>query len=219
MKGPSLIKKIRDLLYGKESEKPLSGKEKWMLFLLIGLLLAVIVFPVGKNEKKETKLLSGGGKFLSANEVNEEQAKESIVGLSGEMLTLKQYEASLSDKLEAVLSEMEGAGRVEVWLTLATGSEKILYQKKNSDVSELQEQDHAGGTRKESTQKVQQEVLLDSSGNPYIIKIVQPQVEGVFVLAEGAENTIVKKNIMEAVQVLFGIEAHKIKVAKKKVEE
>ena len=29
----------------------------------------------------------------------------------------------------------------------------------------------------------------------------------------------IKKNISEAVQVLFGIEAHRIKVAKKKVEE
>ena len=39
------------------------------------------------------------------------------------------------------------------------------------------------------------------------------------VLAEGAGNGTVKKNITEAVEVLFGIEAHRIKVAKKKVEE
>ena len=52
-----------------------------------------------------------------------------------------------------------------------------------------------------------------------MVKTLQPKVEGVLVIAEGAGNSVVKKNISEAVEVLFGIDAHRIKVAKKKVEE
>jgi stage III sporulation protein AG len=114
---------------------------------------------------------------------------------------------------------MDGVGEVEAWVTLSAGEEKVLYQEKASDVTKLQEADSVGGTRLEQSEKIQNEVLLDKSGNPYIIQILQPQVEGVLVVAEGADNGTVKKNITEAVQVLFGIESHRIKVAKKKVEE
>ena len=62
-------------------------------------------------------------------------------------------------------------------------------------------------------------MVTDSTGNPYIVKTLQPDVEGVLVVAEGADDSIVKKNISEAVQVLFGIDVHRIKVAKKKAEE
>ena len=215
----SFLKSIKDVLAGKSEGKKLSPKEKWMLFMLSGLLLAVIVFPIGKNEKKEEELLSKGGKSLSRQESGDEQIKAYTADLSGEILNIKQYEVSLSEALESILSEMDGVGEVEAWVTLAAGSEKILYQKKDSDVKNLQEEDHEGGKRKETTEKIQQEVLLDNTGNPYIIKTLQPEVEGVLVLAEGADNGAVKKNITEAVEVLFGIEVHRIKVAKKKVEE
>ncbi|MGN0422485.1 MAG: stage III sporulation protein AG, partial [Lachnospiraceae bacterium] len=39
--------------------------------------------------------------------------------------------------------------------------------------------------------------------------------EGVVVLAEGGDNAVVKQNITEAVQALFGIDTHKIRVMKK----
>ena len=51
------------------------------------------------------------------------------------------------------------------------------------------------------------------------MKTLQPEVEGVLVVAEGADSSVVKKNITEAVEVLFGIDAHRIKVGKKKAEE
>lgn len=38
------------------------------------------------------------------------------------------------------------------------------------------------------------------------------QVEGIVVLAEGAKNAVVVKNITEVVQALFDVDAHKIKV-------
>ena len=200
------VDKIKKILQEKEGRKPLSAKEKWMLMLLFGVLLAVIVFPADKTEPQQKNVVS------SSVDVD-------ISKLNSEMSTLKQYEANLSYQLETILSQMDGVGKVQAWVTLSSSSEKVLYQEKDSDVVDLQEADSVGGSRREVKQKVQQSVLLDNSGNPYIIKTIQPEVEGVLVVAEGAGNSTVKKNISEAVQVLFGVDAHRIKVAKKRVEE
>jgi stage III sporulation protein AG len=218
----SLVKHIKDALGSKSTGKSLSPKEKWMLFLLSGLLLTVIVFPIGKKEENKV----GGLSETSSRMDGKNYTKSTGVSNGDEkwiwnedIAVLKQYEASLSEELEAILSEMDGVGMVEAWVTLAAGSEKILYQENQSEASELHEEDHAGGTRKESKEKIQQEVLLGNDGNPYVVKMLQPEVAGVLVVAEGAGDSSLKKNITEAVQVLFGIEAHRIKVAKKKVEE
>ena len=49
---------------------------------------------------------------------------------------------------------------------------------------------------------------------PYVRKEVHPQVEGVLVSAAGGDDAVVRKEITEAVQALFGIETHKIKIMK-----
>ena len=41
------------------------------------------------------------------------------------------------------------------------------------------------------------------------------EVEGVVVIADGGDNAVVAQNITEAVQALFGVEAHKIKIMKR----
>ena len=48
--------------------------------------------------------------------------------------------------------------------------------------------------------------------NDYVIKTAYPKVEGVVVVAQGAGTGKVTQHITEAVQALFGIELHKIKV-------
>ena len=46
------------------------------------------------------------------------------------------------------------------------------------------------------------------------MKELEPEVEGVIVIALGCGNASVKQNILEAVQALFPVEAHKIKIMK-----
>ena len=58
----------------------------------------------------------------------------------------------------------------------------------------------------------------DSRGRnvPYVIKTIAPTVEGVVVIAQGAGQQSVQENIIEAIQVLFDIDANKIKIVKMK---
>ena len=180
-----------------------TAKEKWMLFLLVGLLLAVIIFPTGKTQS------------ISAKEDSDYAISKTY---SNEM-TISQYEMYLSQKLEEILTQIDGAGNVQAWVTIASGKEQVFVRESDKEEHKLEESDSTGGTRKEEDRKIKESVLKDSSGNPYIVKTIQPEVEGVLVVAEGAGDSVIKKNISEAVQVLYGIEANRIKVAKKKVEE
>ena len=210
MKLPEFLGKLIQRFSKSEHTKQMTTKEKWMLFLLVGLLLAVIFFPTGEKNtnaliksKEEGKQEQGGSEFISA----------------GTGTSLNQYEIYLSGQLEEILSEMDGAGKVQAWVTLAGSSEKVLVQERDYEESLLHEADSVGGTRTEEKNDMNETVITNSSGDPYVVKTLQPKVEGVLVIAEGAGNSVVKKNISEAVEVLFGIDAHRIKVAKKKVEE
>ncbi len=194
----------------KGSSRPMTPKEKWMLLLLAGMLMAVIIFPMDK-EKDNTDIefplesITDNSSIFNAAESSTDD--------------LNQYACYLSERLEIILSQIDGAGAVEAWVTLSGSGEVVLYEEKDDEQSSLEEADSVGGTRKEKNCKSDRAVLTDKDGNPYVVKTLQPEVEGVLVVAEGAGDSTVKKNISEAVQVLFDIEAHRIKVAKKKVEE
>lgn len=112
---------------------------------------------------------------------------------------------------------MEGVGEVEVMITLKSSWEKIVEKDRPSSSQTVEEADAGGGTRQ--TQEVSRSettVYREESGErtPYVVKELEPEVEGVIVIARGGGNASVKQNILEAVQALFPVEAHKIKIMK-----
>lgn len=175
------------------------GRNQWLLVLLVGILLMVIVLPVEKKEEKKKETTT--------------QKTESSKG------QWEEYKEEVEVELEDILAQMQGVGRVEVMVTFE-GTEELVVEKDNPQTqSNVQEEDSSGGTRttkesswEESTVYTQQ----DGSSEPYVIKELAPKLEGVLVIAEGGNNAVVAKNISEAVQALFPIEVHKIKVVKMK---
>ena len=214
MKISDLTEKIKNIFRQENGKKPFTAQEKWLLMLLLGLLLAVIVFPLEKKNSKESSQ-----KFFTEFVQTSEQKETTLESENTPITSLNQYEVYLSKELEEILGQIDGAGEVKAWVTLAASSEKVLFQEENYDITELEEADSVGGTRNEKKNSTQQSIVTDNSGNPYIIKTLQPKVEGVLVVAEGAGDSTVKKNITEAVEVLFGIDTHRIKVANKNAEE
>lgn len=168
-------------------------KDQWFLLLLVGILLVVIAMPVQK-EQKET-----GG--IPAEE-------ETVLG---EAVT------DMEIRLQNILCQMEGAGRVKVMITQKSSGEKIVEKDIPSSDRDTQEQDE-NGTRS-TVERNREEVTVyekneNGSQTPYVTQELSPQVEGVLVLAEGGDNAVVIKNITDAVMALFNLEAHKIKVMK-----
>ena len=175
-----------------------SGKP-WAILLIIGLLMAVIAWPVGDENE---------GKGGDGNNLANEEGEGSLLGIDN--LT---YEEQLEEKLAAILSKVKGAGKVEVMITLVSSSELVLQTDERKTADETGETDSEGGTKNSSqTEYTKETVLTGPSDDPYVIKEINPQVSGVLILAKGAGSAAVKNEICEAVEALFNLPIHKIKV-------
>ena len=109
------------------------------------------------------------------------------------------------------LAKVEGVGNVKVMITLASSSEKVV-EKDQEMTSEVQEGESGG----KNTSSSETAVYANGNGEetPYVKQELSPRIEGVLVIADGGDNAIVIENITEAVQALFGVDTHKIKVMK-----
>ena len=126
------------------------------------------------------------------------------------------YETVLEKKLTNMLSKMEGAGAVSVMVTLEANEEKILAEDTSCNSQRTEEKDQAGGTRVADSMQQTKDVVLQNGNTPYVVKEYAPEIRGVFILAEGADNSVVKNQITEAVSKLLDVPVHKISVEKKK---
>ena len=169
-------------------------KQTWAIILIIGLLLALIVWPASSGDEPEK---------------GEENRTENV--LSGtEELT---YEEKLEEKLADILSKVKGAGKVTVMITLESSSELGGQKNETQSTQTIHEKDSAGGERDSSTKEYRGDtVQSDGNGAPFVIKEINPKVSGVLVLAQGAGSGAVKNEIYAAVEALFDLEVHKIKV-------
>lgn len=176
-------------------------KSQWFIILLVGVLLVIIALPTEKKDSEEKKDATVIEQTAQSKDEREE------------------YQKKMEEELEALLSQMEGVGKVKVMVTLNGGSETVVEKDVPQVQSQVEEKDATGGNRttKENTWE-ESTVYIQKDGDsiPYVVKELTPQVEGVCVIAQGGGNGTVAKNISEAVQALFSIEAHKIKVMKMK---
>ena len=116
-------------------------------------------------------------------------------------------ESSIPSQLEAILSHIAGAGRVEVMLTVSQG-ERTIYQTDSTY------------TQGETTTDTRTETILvtDSQRNEtgLVHQKNPPLYQGAIILAEGAEDPSVKLDIVEAVSDVTGLGTDKITVLKMK---
>lgn len=180
-------------------------KDNMIVLALLGILIMVIALPV---EKKERDVSTESG----------QSDAESVMMAADEKAPGSSQEALLERRLEEFLSCMDGVGEVKVMITFASTEEQVVEKDIPSASAQTVENDSAGGSRSISSQDLDEGTVYttDSAGNqiPYVKKTLAAQVEGVTVLARGGGSAVVQKNITDVIEALFGIEAHKIKVAK-----
>lgn len=129
--------------------------------------------------------------------------------------TLSQYERDKKAEVKSMLSKIKGIGEVEVVLTFESGEELVPAINSNTGTSVTDEKDNEGGQRKTTQNTDGETIVMAINGNdtePYILKRIEPKVAGVVVVAQGADNSETKSNIMQAVSSLFAIPNYKIKV-------
>lgn len=169
-------------------------KDQWLILFLAGILLLVIAIPTSCEGD-------------SAGSETEPVAAEDSSGSGA-------YEQELAAQLEETLSQMEGVGRVKVMITFQDSGEAVV--EKDVTYSDEETASTENGTSTAQTQSSEETVYSDGSGDgePYVSRELTPAIEGVLVVAEGGGNSAVVADISEAVEALFGVETHKIKVVK-----
>lgn len=184
-------------------------KENMAILALLGILLMVIALPVKKTEntRDETGLSDTGSDTMKTSETEKDDGDGS-------------YTQEVENRLEALLSSMDGVGEVKVMVTLSSSMEQVVEKDVPYSMDTTKETDSAGGSRDVVNSKQEETTVYvtDQAGNktPYISKTLEPAIEGVTVVAQGGGNAVVQKNITDVIQALFGVEAHKIKVVKMK---
>ena len=184
-------------------------KENMAILALLGILLMVIALPVKKTENAgdETGLSDTGSDTMKTSETEKDDGDGS-------------YTQEVENRLEALLSSMDGVGEVKVMVTLSSSVEQVVEKDVPYSMDTTKETDSAGGSRDVVNSKQEETTVYvtDQAGNktPYISKTLEPAIEGVTVVAQGGGNAVVQNNITDVIQALFGVEAHKIKVVKMK---
>lgn len=173
------------------------SKDKLLLILLGGVLLVIISLPV--KEKNEAD-----------NTVDARDTGEAI-----EYSDISDYTTELEERLAAILSQVDGAGKVVVLITFKDSGEAIV----KSDITENTKTDGITGDGERLGEKKREEKVVfskksDGSLTPYVTKTIYPEISGVLVLAQGASDTGVTVRLTEAVSAVLGIEINKIKVMK-----
>ncbi len=183
------------------------GFSKLVIIVLAGIFLMILSFP----QEDDSKKIKGK---KEPTEVSEDETK-------GEQIwnTMARYSKEQEEKVEEILSSVEGVGAVDVMVTLAASEEKITLKDSQNTTDITQEKDSNGGSRIQNNSSLREENILiekDDSQEPYIIEIQSPEIEGIVVVAQGAGSGAVNAEIIEAIVALFPIEAHKIKVMRMK---
>lgn len=155
-------------------------KKYRFVMLILGIGIVLMLLPSGKSEQKMHSELP-----KSQDRVFDDPTSE----------------------LTVILSQIQGAGKVQLLLTRGSG-ERTVYQ---TD----EERDHSG-----ENQSVRIETVIvnnaDRAQQGLIQQILAPEYRGAIVVCQGADNAAVRLAIIEAVSDATGLGTDRISVLKMK---
>lgn len=116
--------------------------------------------------------------------------------------------AETEEKMEAILSQIDGVGKLRIMLTLARGPQLQLA----SDTDQSRDAGTSGDVRS------RRETVTLNRGSGYqeviVTNRVYPVYQGAVVVCQGAENSAVRLAVTEAVSALTGLGSDKISIVK-----
>lgn len=195
-----LVEYMKKLMNNRDKKKLV---ENALIIVIIG---AIIIIASGS--------LFSGNSNSSGLEKQDEEVTESASRIDD-----SEDSDELEKELEMILSQIDGAGKVSVMITYVSGREIVpAYDTRRSE-NDTEERDNEGGTRKIRQEEYENSIAYiheqGGSKEPIIIKDFKPVVKGVVVVCDGAENPVVKDNVIKAVQALTDVPIHKIQVFKR----
>lgn len=109
------------------------------------------------------------------------------------------YIENLESKLSKVLSNVDGAGKVNVVISYESGKETVLATKKTT-------------TKIENGKSEIEETPIIVNGKTVTIKELNPKIIGVLIVSQGANSLMVKKRLQQATISLLDININQIEI-------
>lgn len=116
------------------------------------------------------------------------------------------YTKDLETRLSAILSKISGAGKVNAMITLAGTPELVIAYNTQQTGDYL-------GTKDGVTIK-KEPIIINKNGNssPLILSESLPEIKGVVIVAQGANDVAVKLNLITATTKLLNISANAVEI-------
>lgn len=190
--------KIKELVSKSDDGNNKKKIENLVFFLIILIVVLVAINLIWKDKKEDTKSTDSNKKLATQ--------EQSIT---------EQKDNNLCNQLEDILQKINGVGNVKVLITYSQTSQTVPLYNEDSSQKDTQEQDKTGGTRKVVETDVKKEVIYQETNGtkiPITQSTVSPKVEGAIITAQGATNTSIKADIIQAVEAVTGLASHKIQV-------
>ncbi|MBP3707719.1 MAG: hypothetical protein J6J36_03830 [Clostridia bacterium] len=185
---------LKKSLIKVENKEDKKGIENLIGIAIILVITIVAINYIWNGDKKNNK--------SSNKAIAEQNTIEQSSNISND---------NLEKKLEDMLSQISGVGNVKVLITYSeTSVVNPLYNEDNQE-SVTEEQDDNGGKRTISTSNNKKEIVY-SDNNIITKSVTSPQIQGAVVIAKGAGDSVIKTNIIQAVEAATGLSTYKIQV-------
>ncbi|KRG11604.1 stage III sporulation protein AG [Lederbergia galactosidilytica] len=189
------------------------GKTSYLLILLALGALFMIMGSMWNNDGDEhpAAVLDKTAPEESSEAFGSNQSESN----DGMKLFEDQYEQQLKEALESIV----GVRSVTVIVNVSATEKKVFEKDTILRNQTTQEGDTNGGTRQVEDQSKEEQIVIIQNGDketPLTSETKKPDIQGVLVVAEGAENMQVKKWIREAVTKSLNVPVHKVAVIPKK---
>lgn len=102
------------------------------------------------------------------------------------------YIAQMENKLVTVLENIDGCGKVSVAISYSADGKKVYA--------------YESTTKQDGNTTLQTSTLITVKGEPLLVQTLNPQILGVVVVADGANDPIVRYKIKQAVVTLLDID-------------
>jgi stage III sporulation protein AG len=168
--------------------------EKGILKIILAFSIGIILLIISSSNKNKT------------TKTDTQQKKITNVEYS--------YERNLETRLESLLSQVNGVGKVKVMITLVHGKEIVVAQDSNQSESKSIGTDKTGSTKEEQNTKKELKKIIVDGKTPLVIKEIEPKIEGVIIIAQGGDNVNVKSDLVKSAQIILNVPANKVQILK-----
>lgn len=171
------------------------GTDKILIVILAGVLLMAAAFPSGHSSASK---------------------ESSTTAIESESMGTDMYEEYVEKRLEKILADVDGVGKVKVMLSIRNSTEKVLAKDETYSESEKKEASDGSSNQTNDTQNISTHIFYDTSdgSRPYVVMENMPVIDGAIIVCEGGDNKELVNDITNAIYGLLNVPVHKIKVMK-----